>query len=154
MESSIRQLFIQSLRQGMGLSKSAISCGLAPKEVSAMIESDSTLKTDCLVALRLGLTTYLALVKTVADKKKFQTWANKVEELRGFITQLNLWESLCLRSEVDDDAFMAALIEYRVIDEAATVIGFTRREFIAYLLDRPYLAATFKEYGIFLESPQ
>lgn len=151
MSEDLLEWLSTSLEQGLGLSKSATQCGLTPKEVSTLISADPRIREDCLAAVQKGYTNLLALCQQLTQKSRYESWQIKVETLRGFVAQLNLWESVCSVQDVDDDIFMATLMQYRVVDEAATVMGLTRSEFLDYLLDRPYLSDLFAKYGLFLE---
>lgn len=146
---SDKSQLLVALQNGVGLSSACELCMFDVKEISQAIKEDAELHASCMRAVKSAAASNLEFAQRLKMEKKFREWHLQQALLRGFITELTLWESYCSKEEVSPDKVMRAAMIYRTVDECATALGLYRSEFVDFCLTNEALALYLNQKNIF-----
>lgn len=128
-----KTLFLASMRQGMGFSRTCVNQGIDIQEMSAHLQENPYLMAEVQQQLQLAYKAILALSSQHLAARKLDKWKENNEYMRGFLGTINLWESYCTKDEVNPTVISEAFHIYREPLEVATVTGHTQQELYRYI---------------------
>jgi len=136
-----KTVFMHSLRNGLGFSKSCLMVDRTPKEITSWIK-DSDLGNEFFRERITNVTTaykhLLIVSNTFIQSNNFDKWKQNNELIRNFLYKLNLWECYTTKEGVTPEIFLKAIMLYKYDDEVATAIGFTLEEYADFIITREY----------------
>lgn len=139
MKQGEEKVILLSLRNGLGFSKSCYNAGTTPQIVEEYMSKNPEFEDNCKENIRTAYRTLAAVATSFANDKQWGRWEIANEKCRNFNVELVLWESFCLRADLDDMKFMQAVLIYKDEDDIPTAIGMNKLQYVTYLLENMQL---------------
>lgn len=121
-----------SLRAGQGLSSACDGLNWDIKEISEYLRQMPSFLRECKDKASSG---YLLIMKEAnnhINKNSFGRFKQAITSNRdtNYISQINLWESVCKKEEITSAIFQATLFRTKSLREVATCVGYSYEEFL------------------------
>ncbi len=139
------QLLEDGLRTGLGLTKSASLLRIEAKTVSDFLKSNEEVYNRALNAIRDAAHAMIKRNAAHVKKQEWEQWEANTQNIRVFVNELVLWESICKKEEVNPGIILAAYGKFKVWEEVGTACGFTALEMQAYLNRNPRITLYIKQ---------
>ena len=133
-----RAIFINALKDGLGLTKAAMMINKSAKEVTLFLKTNSDFYTDCMSAVTTAYKTLLVISNSYLQKKEFETWQRNNDLIRNFVFKLTMWEDYTNKKELTDRKLLKAVVLYKYNEEIATACGLSMDEFADLLIEKEY----------------
>ena len=149
LSSSDKAQLLVALQNGIGLCAACEMCMFDIQAISKAIQADRELHASCIRAIKSAVATNLEFAQKLKTEKKFREWHLQQAVIRGFISELTLWESFCKKEELSAEKVMRAAMLYKSLEECATALGLYREEFVYYCLSNEALALYLHQKSIY-----
>jgi len=125
-----------TLQNGIGFTAACNLVMLDPKAVSDYIRKVPEYHQRCIRAVKSSVQANLNYSQKLKNEQNWAEWQRQQKRLKDFISDLVLWESHAKRKEVTPETVVIAVALYKTVDECATALGFTKREFLEYCISQ------------------
>lgn len=130
---------LSALRNGIGFTNGCDLCLLSPKEVTEYIKANPEYHSQVIQAVKSSARANLKHAQKLKDENKFREWHTQQKVITDFISDITLWEEYSPRERVEPQTVSRAAMIYKTVEECATALGFTKKEFIEYCFNNPDL---------------
>lgn len=144
-----RVQLLTALQNGLGFSASCELNLLSPETVTKFMRDNNDFHIGCINAIKSAARGNLEHAQELKNKKKWDQWHKQQEIIKNFVVELTLWEEYSSKKDITVHKIIRATHIYKSIEECATACGFTRREFVEYVMDNVTLAMHLAERGVY-----
>jgi hypothetical protein len=139
------EVFLASLRNGFGFTKTCELLGYDVKETSDHLQKNKLVLEECRAAVQMSFKALLAASNQHIAKRQFDRWKANNEYVRNYVTSINLWECFCKKSDISPKKVCEAVFIYKDLDEAATAMGMSKLEINQYIMENAYIGKYISE---------
>lgn len=137
--SEQKSIFINALKNGLGLTKAAMMIAISPKEITVFLKGSAQFHTDCVIAVSTAYKTLLVISNSYIQKKEFESWQKNNDLIRNFVFRLTMWEEYSKKDDLTDRKLLKAVVLYKYNEEIATACGLSMDDFADLLIEKEYL---------------
>jgi len=144
-----RKVFIATLRIGHGVSYAAKYIQVSPKDISEYINNNPKFKSACIEELKNGAKYLVNISLKHQESSNAAKFLKVNEELKGYVTELILWEQHCKKADVTEAMVCKATEIYKNRADCATALGMTEQEFVEFVCNNQRLGIYLKQNKIY-----